>query len=90
MKSAYDRALERFGNDPVQKLNDAQKAAIAEVERTYTARIAQAELSAKDALAAASNNRDRQREIAERLAAELTSLREKCEREKQKVRNAAD
>ena len=45
MKSAYERAMERFGDgEPVVSLSDEQKAALAEVETKYKAKIAEKEL----------------------------------------------
>lgn len=88
MKSAYERAMERFGSEPVRRLTDAQRQALAEVDRKYKAKIAEAELAAgrRREKAADAAARD---QVAQDLLVELASLREKCEREKDRIRNAS-
>jgi hypothetical protein len=47
MKSAYELAMERFGDDgdePIKPLSDAQKAELAEIEQRYRAKIAEKEV----------------------------------------------
>lgn len=86
MKSAYERALERHGGDDVQKLTEAQKTAIADIDSRYKAKIAQAELHYaarfKTASAAEADK------LRDDMAVEMASLKQTCEREKDKIRKA--
>jgi hypothetical protein len=47
MKSAYERAMERFGQEKITKLSDEQKQKLAELEKLYQAKIAERELLLK-------------------------------------------
>lgn len=89
MKSAYDRAMERFGGQPLRQFSEAQKARLAEIDRLYQARIAEAELAAQDRLARQGDDAAAQQRVRDDLVVELASLRERCEAEKNKVRNGA-
>ncbi len=89
MKSAYERALERFDVEPVKSLSDEQKARIAEIDSLYKSKIAQVELAAGQKIRQARENGDDPATVQAHLADERKSLREKCEREKDKIRNAA-
>lgn len=87
MKSAYERALERFGDEPVQRLSDEQKVELAKVDKIYEARIAEARLLAKDKMKKA-DSADKKQELREHLAADVARLEDRREREKDKIRNA--
>ena len=45
IKSAYELAMERMGGSPGKKLTQQQKANLAELDRVYSAKIAEEELS---------------------------------------------
>jgi hypothetical protein len=85
LKSAWELALERTGGKTAGKLTDAQKAKLAELDRIYTAKIAERELELKPKIAAAGTPEDRQK-LEETLRAEIAKLRRKLEEEKDKVR----
>jgi len=85
MKSAYELALERLGGEPIKKLSDNQKERIAEVDRVYQAKIAEAKLMSEERLKKA--NHDDIKQIQDDLTVELASLHERMEREKEKIRN---
>jgi len=89
MKSAYDRAMERFGGAPLRQLSDAQKAQLADIDSLFQARIAEAELAAQDRLRRHENDAAAQEQVRQDLAVELASLRARREDEKNRVRNAA-
>ena len=67
MKSAYELAMERLEKQsPTAKLSEEQRAAIAEIESTYKAKIAERELFLQDQL---------QKAVAARDAAEADAVR---------------
>lgn len=91
MKSAYERAMERFGQtEPIQALSDAQKAELAALSDKYKAKIAERELFLNDlvAKAVAEGRYHEVPELKTQLARETASLNEECEAAKEKVRNA--
>jgi hypothetical protein len=85
MKSAYELAMERLAEDsgPSKSLTDEQKEAIAEIDRTYDARVAEEKMGSETRAAAASFEEAMQ--IRESLAPALASLEDQREREKQKI-----
>ncbi len=85
MKSAYELALERSGGD-LEDISEEKKAEIAEIESLYKSRIVQAEMAAQDRSAKVNGDPAKLEQIAEDLTVELASLRDKCEREKEKIR----
>ena len=87
LKSAWELALERTGGKTAGKLTGVQKEKLAELDRVYTAKIAEVELDLKPKIAAAGNPDDRQK-LEETLRAEIAKLRRKLEDEKDKVRQA--
>ncbi|HRQ90035.1 MAG TPA: hypothetical protein PLA50_14650 [Bacteroidia bacterium] len=92
MKSAYERAMERFGqSEPVQTLTDGQKAELAALSDKYKAKIAERELFLNDLMARAIAE-GRYHEVPElktQLARETAALNAECEAAKEKVRQAA-
>jgi flagellar motor component MotA len=87
MKSAYERAMERHGGDAIEKLNDAQRAEIAEIESKSKAKIAETELGFKDKIRAATDSAARET-LRAQMADELRSVRERADRAKDVVRKA--
>ncbi len=91
MKSAYERAMERFGQtEPLPALTDTQKAELAAISDKFKARIAERELFLNDLIAKALGE-GRYHEVPElktQLARETASLEAECEAAKDKVRNA--
>jgi hypothetical protein len=88
LKSAWELAQERTGGKSAAKLTDQQKAKLAEIDRVYTAKIAERELELKPKIAAASaaGKFEDVQKLDEVLRNEVTKLRSKLEDEKEKVR----
>ena len=92
MKSAYELAMERLEKQsPRAKVTDEQKREIAEIDTTFTARIAERELFLKDqiAKARAAGQHEEIAMLEKQLASEVRRLREDCEAKKEKVRSRA-
>ncbi len=92
MKSAYELALERLEKQaPTQKLTEAQKTEIAEIESVARARLAEKEvfLGEQIAKARAAGQIDEVAAIEKQLAAEARRIREECESKKERVRAEA-
>lgn len=87
MKSALERAMERF-NLPDVQLSDEQKEQLAEIDRRYKAKEAEARLAADERIRNATTA-DTLDQARQELAIELASIERRCERDKQKVRDAA-
>ncbi len=88
LKSSWELALERTGGKSSAKLTNEQKAKLAEIDRVYTAKIAERELELKPKIAAAQSAgkvEDAQK-LDEILRNEVAKLRAKLEAEKEKVR----
>ena len=85
MKSAYEIAMERLEKErgPARRLSEEQKAAISEIEKKYAARMAEVRLD-YEGKAAATPPAERA-ELLARMAAELKTLEEKRDREKDAV-----
>ncbi|MDB6019602.1 MAG: hypothetical protein JWR19_4091 [Pedosphaera sp.] len=82
MKSAYELAMERLNKTaPTQKVTEAQKKKLAEIDSKYAAKIAERELFVKDELQKAMAKGDA--EAMEQLAKQLVSDRKSLEAEKQ-------
>ena len=91
MKSSYELAMERFGDgDDSKALTDEQKAAIAEIEVKYKAKIAERKIFLEKSLAdaLATENEDEAEEIRRQIAEEVSALEEEAEQAKEKIRQA--
>ena len=89
MKSAYELAMERLEKQsPTARLTEEQKQQIAEIDSTFTARIAEREVFLKDqiAKAAAEGKAEDVEQLQKQLASEVRRLREDCEAKKEKLR----
>ena len=90
LKSAWELALERTAkNAPAaKKLTAEQKAKLAEIDRLYTAKIAQEELSLKPKIAEARARGDAEaaQKAEEQLRTILDRFRRKLAEEKENVR----
>lgn len=84
MKSAYELALERAGGE-LRSYSDEDKEALAEVDRKYDAKVAQARFDA-EARRADSTDPEQQQRFNEDLAVELASLERRREQDKEKIR----
>jgi|SRR6516162_6514976 hypothetical protein len=89
MKSAYELAMERLQKgEPGVSLTGEQKKQLAEIESTFTARIAERELFLQDQIRKAQLGGDMKEMVAlqKQLTTEVTRLREDCESKKEKLR----
>ena len=90
MKSAYEIAMEKLNaaSGPVKTLSDEQKERVAEIDKSYDAKIAETKLTFDDKLAVAPP--EEQPGTQQELASELARLEEKREKETEDVWNEAD
>ena len=91
MKSSYELAMERFGDgDDSKALTDEQKAAIAEIEVKYKAKIAERKIFLEKSLAdaLATESEGEAEEIRRQIAEEVSALEEEAEQAKEKIRQA--
>jgi uncharacterized protein YajQ (UPF0234 family) len=88
LKSSWELALERTGGKSSAKLTNEQKAKLAEIDRVYTAKIAERELELKPKIAAAhsAGKAEDAQKLDEILRNEVAKFRAKLEDEKEKVR----
>jgi len=88
VKTAYELAMERMGG-PLRELSDDQKEQLAEVDRIYDAKVAEAKMSAEQRLRNAQDDRENREQIVSDLSVELASCEERRERDKDKIRQSA-
>jgi len=90
LKAAWELALERTAKNspPATKLSAAQKAKLAELDKLYTAKIAQEELTLKPKIAEAraAGDAEAATKFDDQLQMMLGRLRRKLEEEKEAVR----
>ncbi len=91
IKSAYELAMERLGKSSGPKLSADQKKRLAELDKLYTAKIAETELDLKPKIAAARANGkfEDADKLEQTLRNEIQKLRAKLDAEKEAVRQAA-
>ncbi len=89
IKSAYELAQERLGG-PIAKLTTAQKKELAEIDKVYAAKLAEAELGLKEKIQAAifDGKGEEAEKLQQRLSSELQKLRTEKEEAKEKIRAA--
>lgn len=87
MKSAFEKALERFGDTDMTDYSQEQKEQFAEIDRKYDAKAAQARMNAEQRRAQLSGNPEGVEQIDDDLVVELRSIEERRERDKAAVRN---
>jgi hypothetical protein len=91
MKSAYELAMERLERQaPTRQLSAEQKSAIAEIESTYRARLAERELFLKGEIAKAlgAGKLEEAESLQKQLAMDTRRLNEECETKKARAREA--
>jgi len=89
MKSAYELAMERLEKQsPTQKLSDAQKAEIAEIDSQTKAKTAEREVFLREQISKAQFSGDEAAvaELEDQLARELRRIQQDGEDKKEKVR----
>ena len=89
MKSAYELAMERMGGSEDKPLDEKQKEKIAEIETKYKAKIAERKIFLEKSVdeALAKEDQTGAEEARKILAQEISSLEEKAEAEKDKIRS---
>ena len=89
MKSAYELAMERLEKQsPAVKVTDEQRQALAEIDATYKAKIAEREVFLSSQITKAAEARDAAEveNIRLQLSREVHRLQEECEAKKAKLR----
>ena len=86
MKSAFDLAMEKFGG-VIKDLSEDKKAAIAEIESKYKAKLAEAELARDEKIAKAKWDFQAIEQIREDYSVEAASINSRREQAKAKIRN---
>ena len=89
MKSAYELAMERLEKQsPAVKITDEQRQALAGIDATYKAKIAEREVFLSSQITKAAEARDATEveNIRLQLSREVRRLQEECEAKKAKLR----
>ena len=91
LKSALDLAMERLAqrDGAPAKLTDAQKAALAEVDRKTKAKLAEREILGSDRLAKAGEDPEKIEPIKDQQRAEIEKIKARAEEEKERIRKGA-
>jgi len=91
MKSSYELAMERLHQAaPTVKMSAAKKKKLAELDKKYTAKIAERELFLKSELAKAAEKADYEgyAQLEKQLVIDRKSLQAELEEKKEKVRQS--
>jgi len=90
MKSAYELAMDRMGGGDDKPLTDEQKEQIAEIDTKFKAKIAERKILLEKSVddAVAKGDQAEAEEARKILVQEISSLEEKAESEKDKIRNS--
>ena len=83
-KSAFELALERTGGK-LKEISEEKKQKLAEIDKIYQSKIAEAQLSTDQRLAKETDP-VKAEEIRNALVTEFASIRDRWEREKNKIR----
>ena len=89
MKSAYELAMERLQKgSPTITLTPEQKAELAEIDSSFSAKIAERKIFLTDQItkAAAAGKFDDVESLEKQLTADVRRLQEDCEQKKEKLR----
>ena len=87
MKSAYERAMERFG-EVSKELTDDQKAALSEIDSKMKAKVAETEIMFDQQLASEIDPA-KAGLIQQTRQQQISRIKEDAEAEKEKIRNQA-
>ena len=93
MKSAYELAMERLNKSaPSVKLTEAQRAAIAEVDSVYQAKLAEREIFLKAELdkALSMGDFEAMEQVQRQLASEKKRIQTEMEEKKDRIRSGKD
>tara|TARA_B100000686_G_C16739145_1_gene945504 strand:- start:1241 stop:1516 length:276 start_codon:yes stop_codon:yes gene_type:complete len=91
MKSAYELAMERLEKEsPQESLTEEKKELISEIEKKYSAKIAEREVFLRSKIEESLSEGQIQdaQQIEDELSRELKSLRMRCESEKEEIRSS--
>ena len=89
MKSAYELAMERFGGDaPLRSYSDEEKEQLAEVDRIYDSRAAQARFDFQARLAETATNPEEKEVVKAQLCDELGRVECRRTAKKDKLRRS--
>lgn len=91
LKSALDLAMERLvqRDGALAKLTDAQKAALAEVDRKTKAKLAEREILESDRFVKAGEDPEKIEAIRAEQRAEIGKIKARAEEEKERIRKGA-
>ena len=90
MKSSYELAMERLNkNAPATKLTAKQKAALAELDSRYAAKIAEREIALNGQIASA-DDAEKTQSLRDQLVFDRKKLLAELEDKKQRVRDGKD
>ena len=93
MKSSFELAMERLNKtSPTVKMTAAKKKQLAELDKKYTAKIAERELFLKGELAKAAEKNDYEgyAQLEKQLVIDRKSLQTELEEKKEKARQSGD
>ena len=92
MKSAYELAMERLSqSEPEIKLTNEQREQLAAIDEKFKAKMAERELFLTDLIKKATmeGNHLELQELETQKTREISSLKEECESEKDKIRSGS-
>ena len=90
MKSAYELAMSRLEKEsPARKIDDTTRAALAEVDSEYTAKIAERKIFLEGELAKTSDPTEAAA-LRREISAEIARLEDQRESKKERIRNSRD
>ena len=89
MKNAYEKALERFGQLKIEKLTDAQKQQLAELDALYKSKLAERELMLENEKnkAIEAGDFEKYQQVEAQLVSERKRIKEEQEIKKEEIRN---
>ena len=90
MKSAYELAMERFGDDDAPSISDKQKEDIAEIDQKTQAKVAEIEIMHQQKIDAAMTEGDfgKVTTLEQELVEQKQKARDQGEAKKEDIRNA--
>lgn len=90
MKSAYELAMSRLAkSSPLNTVTEEQKKALAEIDSEIHARIAEKRIFLEGEIAKVMGDEHTTMELRRQLASEISSLEEKRESKKEKIRSGS-
>lgn len=89
MKSAYEKALERFGQLEIEKLTDEQKKRLAELDALYKSKLAERELMLENEKnkAIEAGDFEKYQQVEAQLISERKRIKDELEIKKEEIRN---